>query len=194
MSKYCEKCGCYLPVGGEKCPACGYSKKTEIKHDKFLEATYKEINRMNNTNVFNNTSNSFVWKPEDYVNVANKPEVIKARIESQIMDVNENLKEKLVDLLDQFVYDDWYGNGDIAEELIANGVTVRELDGCKYCKEYEDLPEHFIDGKPAGRVFDTCIQTDENGLWHIEVPHGADIGIQFCPICGRKLPRPQERE
>lgn len=194
MSKYCEKCGCYLPVGGEKCPSCGYSKKTEIKHDKFLEATYKEINRMKNTNVFNNTSNSFVWKPEDYVNVANKPEVIKARIESQIMDVNENLKEKLVDLLDQFVYDDWYGNGDIAEELIANGVTVRELDGCKYCKEYEDLPEHFIDGKPVGRVFDTCIQTDENGLWHIEVPYGADIGIQFCPICGRKLPRPQERE
>ena len=194
MSKYCEKCGCYLPVGGEKCPACGYSKKTEIKHDKFLEATYKEINRMKNTNVFNNTSNSFVWKPEDYVNVANKPEVIKARIESQIMDVNENLKEKLVDLLDQFVYDDWYGNGDIAEELIANGVTMRELDGCKYCKEYEDLPEHFIDGKPVGRVFDTCIQTDENGLWHIEIPYGADIGIQFCPICGRKLPRPQERE
>ena len=194
MSKCCEKCGCYLPVGGEECPACGYSKKTEIKHDKFLEANYKEINRMKNTNVFNNTSNSFVWKPEDYVNVANKPEVIKARIESQIMDVNENLKEKLVDLLDQFVYDDWYGNGDIAEELIANGVTVRELDGCKYCKEYEDLPERFIDGKPVGRVFDTCIQTDENGLWHIEVPHGADIGIQFCPICGRKLPRPQERE
>ena len=194
MSKYCEKCGCYLPVGGEKCPACGYSKKTEIKHDKFLEATYKEINRMKNTNVFNNTSNSFVWKPEDYVNVANKPEVIKAQIESQIMDVNENLKEKLVDLLDQFVYDDWYGNGDIAEELIANGVTLRELDGCKYCKEYEDLPEHFIDGKPIGRVFDTCIQPNENGLWHIEVPYGADIGIQFCPMCGRKLPRPQERK
>ena len=143
MSKCCEKCGCYFPVGEEKCPACGYSKETEIKHE---------------------------------------------------MDVNENLKEKLVDLLDQFVYDDWYGNGDIADELIANGVTVRELDGCKYCKEYEDLPEHFIDGKPVGRVFDTCIQPNENGLWHIEVPYGADIGIQFCPMCGRKLPRPQERE
>ena len=143
MSKCCEKCGCYLPVGEEKCPACGYSKETEIKHE---------------------------------------------------MDVNENLKEKLVGLLDQFVYDDWYGNGDIADELIANGVTVRELDGCKYCKEYEDLPEHFIDGKPVGRVFDTCIQPNENGLWHIEVPYGADIGIQFCPMCGCKLPRPQERE
>ena len=82
----------------------------------------------------------------------------------------------------------------LADYLVKNGVMVQELDGCKYCKEYEDLPEHFIDGKPIGRVFDTCIQTDENGLWHIEVPYGADIGIQFCPICGRKLPRPQERE
>ena len=107
MNKYCEKCGCYFPAVEEKCPACGYNKETEIKHDKFLEATYMDI------------------------------------------------YEKLVDLLDQFVYDDWYGNGDIAEKLIANGVTVRELDGCKYCKEYEDLPEHFIDGKPVGRVFDT---------------------------------------
>lgn len=42
------------------------------------------------------------------------------------MDVNENLKEKLMDLLDQFVYDDWHGNGDIADKLIANGVTVQE--------------------------------------------------------------------
>lgn len=142
MNKYCEKCGCYFPAVEEKCPACGYNKETEIKHDKFLEATYMDI------------------------------------------------YEKLVDLLDQFVYDDWYGNGDIAEKLIANGVTVRELDGCKYCKEYEDLPEHFIDGKPVGRVFDTCIQTDENGQWHIEVPSGADIGIKFCPMCGRRLPQP----
>ena len=79
----------------------------------------------------------------------------------------------------------------LADYLVKNGVTVQELDDCKYCKEYEDLPEHFIDGKPIGRVFDTCIQPNENGLWHIEVPYGADIGIQFCPMCGRKLP---ERE
>lgn len=59
--------------------------------------------------------------------------------------------------------------------------------GCKYCTEYEDLPEHIIFGKPVGRVFDTCIQQDENGLWHIELPSGADIGIKFCPYCGRKL-------
>lgn len=35
-------------------------------------------------------------------------------------------KEKLVELLDRFVYDDWYGNDDIAEKLILNGVTVQE--------------------------------------------------------------------
>lgn len=82
----------------------------------------------------------------------------------------------------------------LADYLVKNGVTVQELDCCKYCKEYEDLPEHFIDGKSVGRVFDTCIQTDENGRWHLEVPSGADIGIKFCPMCGRELPQPSERE
>ena len=37
-----------------------------------------------------------------------------------------NTKEKLVEILDRFVYDDWYGNEDIAEKLISNGVTVQE--------------------------------------------------------------------
>ena len=104
------------------------------------------------------------------------------------MNVKEKLVHLLKDIMPLFTFEEQ------VDYLIDHGVTVQELDGCKYCKEYEDLPEHFIDGKPIGRVFDTCIQPNENGLWHIEVPHGADIGIQFCPICGRKLPRPQERE
>ena len=37
-----------------------------------------------------------------------------------------DVREKLVEILDRFVYDDWYGNDDIAEKLIANGVTVQE--------------------------------------------------------------------
>ena len=96
--------------------------------------------------------------------------------------------------LDDFEEFDEETVSDIADHLIANGVTVQELDGCKYCKEYEDLPEHFIDGKPIGRVFDTCIQTDENGRWHLEVPSGADIGIKFCPVCGRRLTQPPKGE
>ena len=73
-------------------------------------------------------------------------------------------------------------------------VTVQALDGCKYCEEYEDLPEHFVSDKPVGRVFDTCIQPNENGLWHLEVPCSADIGIRFCPMCGRELPQPPKGE
>lgn len=37
-----------------------------------------------------------------------------------------DVKEKLMELLDRFVYDDWYSNSDIVEKLIANGVTVQE--------------------------------------------------------------------
>lgn len=110
-----------------------------------------------------------------------------------------DVMEKLVELIGSTRY----GNGsfspkgfieNIATHLIANGVTVQEWDGCKYCEEYEDLPEHFIDGEPVGRVFDTCIQPNKNGLWHLEVPCGVDIGIKFCPMCGRKLPEPPKGE
>ena len=117
-----------------------------------------------------------------------------------------DVREKLVELLDGIIdggfkwraysYEsgEQLSNDEIASHLIAHGVTVQELDGCKYCEEYEDLPEHFVSGKPVGRVFDTCIQTDKNGWWHLEVPSGADIGIKFCPMCGRKLPQPPKGE
>ena len=110
------------------------------------------------------------------------------------------VREKLVELLqdENNPVWRWFPNNatmaQLADYLINSGVTVQELDGCKYCKEYEDLPEHFIDGKPVGRVFDTCIQPNENGLWHIEVPCGADIGIRFCPMCGRRLPQQPKGE
>ena len=110
------------------------------------------------------------------------------------MDVRGKLVELLYTPFLQYKIKELSDTGDIADYLISNGVTVQELDGCEYCKEYEDLPEHFVNGKPAGRVFDTCIQTDENGRWHLEVPSGADIGIEFCPMCGRKLPQPPKGE
>ena len=37
-----------------------------------------------------------------------------------------DVREKLRDLLDRFVYDDWYSNNDIAEKLVSNGVRVQE--------------------------------------------------------------------
>ena len=111
-----------------------------------------------------------------------------------------DVREKMIELIAKAKYicaNDYSDHTEdeyIADTLLDNGVTVQELDGCKYCEEYEDLPEHFISGKPVGRVFDTCIQTNENGRWHLEVPSGADIGIKFCPMCGRRLPQPPKGE
>ena len=50
-----------------------------------------------------------------------------------------DVREKLVELLDRFVYDEWYGNGDIAEKLISNGVTVQE-----WISVNDRLPENGV--------------------------------------------------
>ena len=52
-----------------------------------------------------------------------------------------DVREKLVELLDRFVYDDWYGNDEIADKLIANGVTVQE-----WISVEDRLPEDSNDG------------------------------------------------
>ena len=36
------------------------------------------------------------------------------------------VKENLKDILDEFVYDEWYSNDEIADDLITHGVTVQE--------------------------------------------------------------------
>ena len=51
-----------------------------------------------------------------------------------------NVREKLIELLDRFVYDEWYGNDDIADKLISNGVTVQEWISVK-----DSLPEDDSD-------------------------------------------------
>ena len=71
-----------------------------------------------------------------------------------------DVREKLVELLDRFVYDEWYGNGDIAEKLISNGVTVQEWISVK-----DRLPENI-----ANRVLVVC--EGSNGVFyaHYEKP------------------------
>lgn len=105
-----------------------------------------------------------------------------------------DVRQKLIYLLTGHSIDTQPDIEYLADYLIDNGVTVQECGGCEYCEGYENLPEHFISGRPVGRVFDTCIQTDESGLWHIELPSGADIGVRFCPMCGRRLPQSTEGE
>lgn len=75
-----------------------------------------------------------------------------------------DVKEKLVELLDRFVYDEWYGNGDIAEKLISNGVTVQ-----KWISVDDRLPEN---GKEsvliALRWGEVDIGWCEDGRWRSE--------------------------
>ena len=61
---------------------------------------------------------------------------------------------------------------------------------CKYCdpKIMAELPEmHTTQGWFDGRIFDTCIDTDQFGLPYIMLPENYDIPIKYCPFCGRKM-------
>ena len=72
-----------------------------------------------------------------------------------------NTKEKLVEILDRFVYDDWYGNEDIAEKLISNGVTVQE-----WISVDDRLPESGKEGVLiALRWGEVDIGWCEDGRW-----------------------------
>ena len=73
-------------------------------------------------------------------------------------------KEKLVEILDRFVYDEWYGNGDIAEKLISNGVTVQE-----WISVNDRLPESGKEGVLiALRWGEVDIGWCEDGRWSSE--------------------------
>ena len=67
-----------------------------------------------------------------------------------------DVKEKLVEILDQFVYDDWYGNNEIAENLISHGVTVQEWISVK-------------DRLPDNKEYDWVLAqvVEDNGFMHI---------------------------
>ena len=75
-----------------------------------------------------------------------------------------NTKEKLAEILDRFVYDEWYGNGDIAEKLISNGVTVQE-----WISVNDRLPESGKEGVLiALRWGEVDIGWCEDGRWSSE--------------------------
>ena len=87
-----------------------------------------------------------------------------------------DVREKLVELLDRFVYDDLYSNNEIAEKLMANGVTVQE---CLVAKQV------VIDKKYKSTRCPSC---------------NAVLGASshYCWQCGQKvthnLPQPPKGE
>ena len=75
----------------------------------------------------------------------------------------------------------------IADLMIANGVTVQELDGCEYCKE---------DGEGCRKMFGAFSITNpfHGNEWLINTGHCKPRQIYFCPMCGRRLPQPPKGE
>lgn len=58
-----------------------------------------------------------------------------------------NERERLIELLNQKCYDDWYSNEDIADHLLANGVTIPVR--CRDCKHgrpprFNTSPEMYL--------------------------------------------------
>lgn len=75
----------------------------------------------------------------------------------------------------------------IADGLIANGVTVQELDGCEYCKEDNEGYRKMIGAFSITNPF-------HGNVWNIETRHCKQRQIYFCPMCGRRLPQPPKGE
>ena len=76
---------------------------------------------------------------------------------------------------------------DIASYLIKNGVTVQELDGCEYCNEDSDGYRKMIGAFSITNPF-------HGNVWNIETCHCKPRQIYFCPMCGRRLPKPPKGE
>ena len=89
-----------------------------------------------------------------------------------------DVKEKLVELIRKGARGHTFMPTEtIANYLVENGVTVQELDGCEYCNAFteEDINGFFL---PTTDPDCEC----------------AMVTIKFCPMCGRRLPRPPKGE
>jgi hypothetical protein len=99
-----------------------------------------------------------------------------------------DVREKLVELLNGVLTtEDVTSSEQVADHLIANGVTVQELDGCEYCKE---------DNEGFRRMFGAFSITNpfHGKEWFINTGHCKPRQICFCPMCGRRLTQPPKGE
>ena len=82
--------------------------------------------------------------------------------------------------------------GVIVDNLIALGVTVQELEGCKHCKG------EFIGENPIVTLGNDCgidsIVEDEFLYNFCNCGTKSVVKINFCPMCGRRLPQPPKGE
>ena len=95
-----------------------------------------------------------------------------------------DVREKLKDILDEFVYDEWYSNDEIADDLITHGVTVQK---CGYWVSLTDCAN-------AGVYCSVCHKKvyKEDYAW---CNRKNKLRSDYCPHCGAKMvPQPPKGE
>ena len=92
------------------------------------------------------------------------------------MDVREKLVELIFKSLCRHIHKSCKLAENIADDLIADGVTVQEWDGCEYCN-----------GLPFSQMEDFTMPNAFKKDYDI-------VTIRFCPMCGRRLPQPPKGE
>ena len=84
--------------------------------------------------------------------------------------------EKLIDVLKENFYDE-YEFEEIAENMIANGITVQELGGCDFCQKFDFAGARAEVNKYGAHI---CLAT-------CNTKFSNDEQFKFCPVCGLKL-------
>ena len=103
------------------------------------------------------------------------------------MDVREKLVGLLFKCTPKNIKLEWHGEkievaisqGNIADYLIDNGVTVQGVGGCCRCKDTSEMMVAISNKLVAG------VRTG----WL-----GGNLPARYCPFCGRKLPQPPKGE
>ena len=105
----------------------------------------------------------------------------------------DSVKEKLVELIAK-AKRSMYGksglscelarNMYLAENLIANGVTLQELDGCDFCQKFD-----FAGARAEVNKYGAHISL---AICNTKFPY--EERFKFCPMCGRRLPQPPKGE
>jgi hypothetical protein len=95
------------------------------------------------------------------------------------MDVREKLVELIFKSLCRHIHKSCKLAESIADDLIADGVTVQELDGCFRCKDTSEMTVTISNKLVAG------VRTG----WL-----GGNLPARYCPFCGRRLPQPPKGE
>ena len=80
----------------------------------------------------------------------------------------------------------------IADHLLANGVTVRDVTGCNYCK----VPVYVKTVQYSAPMLAPLTREEElrQELLNLTGEVYMELPIKFCPMCGRRLPQPPKED